>query len=116
MTKAAVSVFSFGIYLFVLGPVLVVFPNVLLSLFGIPQTDEVWIRVVGMLVVFLGLYYVVAARSELAPFMRATIYGRFGVLAFFIAFAVLGLAPPILILFGVIDAAGAVWTASAMRS
>jgi hypothetical protein len=115
MSKAAVSVFSFGIYLFILGPVLVVVPNALLTVFGIPQTGEVWIRVVGMLVVFLGLYYVVAARNELVPFMRATVYGRFGVLTFFIAFVALGLAPPILVLFGVIDAAGAVWTAFAIR-
>jgi hypothetical protein len=115
MSKAAVSVFAFAIYLFVLGPVLVVVPNALLTVFGIPETGEVWIRVVGMLVVFLGLYYVVGARNELVPFMRATVYGRFGVLTFFIAFVALGLAPPILVLFGVIDAAGAVWTASAIR-
>jgi hypothetical protein len=37
------------------------------------------------------------------------------VLLFFIAFVVAGLAPPTLILFGVIDLAGAIWTALALR-
>jgi len=36
-------------------------------------------------------------------------------LLFFIAFVVAGLAPPVLILFGVIDLAGAAWTALALR-
>jgi hypothetical protein len=35
---------------------------------------------------------------------------------FFAAFIVLGWAPPILILFGVIDAAAALWTAACLRS
>jgi hypothetical protein len=35
---------------------------------------------------------------------------------FFIAFVALGFAPPALILFGVIDAAAALWTALALRA
>jgi len=41
MSKSAASVFVFAIYLFVLGTVLLVLPNLLLSLFGIPETGEV---------------------------------------------------------------------------
>jgi len=115
MTKAARSVFVFSIYLFILGSILVAVPNRLLSLFGLPHTGEVWIRVVGMLAVVLGFYYLTAARRELTPFFRATVFGRLAVLIFFIAFVLAGFAPPILILFGVIDALGAVWTAVALR-
>ncbi len=116
MKSAAFSVFVFSIYLYVLGLVLVSAPNLLLSLFRIPETDEVWIRVVGMLVVILGYYYSTAARHGLTPFLRATVAGRFAVLLFFIAFVVLGFAPPVLILFGLIDAATAVWTAVALSA
>ncbi len=115
MSKAAFSVYVFSFYLFALGLILVVVPNVLLSLFRFPETNEVWVRVVGMLVLILGLYYSTAARHELTPMLRATVFGRFAVLAFFVAFVLLGFAPPILILFGGIDAIAATWTALALR-
>jgi len=116
MSKAAASVFFFSIYLFLLGLILVAFPNVLLSLFRLPETNEVWIRVVGMLVLIIGYYYSVAAKNELASFLRATVIGRFAVLVFFIAFVFLGFAPPILVLFGLIDAVAATWTGFALRA
>lgn len=116
MTKAAFSVLVFSVYLYVLGAVLVVVPNLLLGLFRIPESHEVWIRVVGMLVLIIGLYYTVAARHQLTPMLRATVVGRLAVLVFFIAFVLLDLAPPVLILFGVVDAAAAPWTWSALRA
>lgn len=116
MSKSATSMFVFSIYLFVLGTVLVVVPNTLLSLFGFAETGEVWIRVVGMLVFFLGFYYNMAARHDLRSFFLWTVYGRCGALVFFIAFVVLGLAPAMLILFGAIDTSAALWTAFALRA
>lgn len=116
MSRSAVSVLVFAVYLFLLGVTLLVAPNLLLRLFGFPETAEVWIRVVGMLVTVLGFYYLQASRHELTAFLRATVYGRFSVLAFFVAFVLLGLAPAVLILFGVIDAAGATWTAACLRA
>jgi hypothetical protein len=116
MSRAAISVFVFAIYLFVLGLVLVAFPNVFLSLFRLPETDEVWIRVVGMLLLILGYYYSTAAQNELMPILRASVIGRYSVLVFFIAFVLLDFAPPILVLFGVIDAVAATWTSLALRT
>jgi hypothetical protein len=54
MGASARSVLVFGVYLLGLGLVLLIVPNMLLSLFGMPTTTEVWVRVVGMLVIFLG--------------------------------------------------------------
>lgn len=116
MNKAAFSVFVFSIYLYALGLVLVAFPNAFLSLFHIPETNEVWIRVVGMLVLIIGFYYSTAAQNDFTAFLRATVYARFAVLAFFAAFALAGFAPPVLVLFGVIDAAAATWTGFALRA
>ena len=116
MSKAATSVFVFSLYMFVLGLVLLVVPNLLLRLFGIPETTEVWIRVVGMLVFILGYYYFQAARNELTVFFKASVVGRFSVLVFLIAFVLLGFAPPVLIAFGLIDSGAALWTALSMRS
>ena len=115
MSKSATSVFVFAVYLYVLGLVLVVVPNLLLGTFGFAETDEVWIRVVGMLVIILGYYYSQAARMGLTNFYRLTVIGRSAVPLFFIAFVLAGLAPPVLILFGVIDFVAAMWTAVALR-
>jgi hypothetical protein len=116
MSKSAVSVFAFSIYMFLLGLTLIVIPNVLLRLFSVPETSEVWIRVVGMLVLILGFYYSHAARNDLRAFFGWTVVARTSVLLFFIAFVVAGFAPPVLIVFGVIDFAAAMWTLLALKS
>lgn len=116
MSKSARSIYLFSLYLFGLGTILVLLPNVLLGMFGIPETNEVWIRVVGTLVLVLGLYYFQAARNELIPFLRASVYGRAAVLVFFTGFSLFGLAPATLILFGAVDALAALWTFTTLRA
>ena len=44
MSKSAFTLKVFGIYLLVLGLGLLVMPNLLLGIFGMPQTTEVWSR------------------------------------------------------------------------
>ena len=116
MSKSALSVFVFGIYLLVLGIVLVVAPNFLLGIFSVPSTSEVWIRVAGVLVLILSFYDIQAARLEMIEFFKLTVYSRVPVIVFFTAFVLLGFAAPVLILFGAIDLLGAIWTALALRS
>ena len=115
MSKLAKSVYFFGLYLVGLGAILLVVPNILLSVFGLPTTGEVWIRVVGMILLLLGVYYVVLARGESTVFFRLTVYLRGSVIVFFTAFVLLGIASPPLILFGAVDLLGAVWTGLALR-
>jgi hypothetical protein len=116
MSRSALSLFVFSIYLYLLGLVLVVTPETSLRIFKFPDADGLWIRVVGMLVIILGFYYSHAARVELRPFFVWTVIARSSVLLFFIAFVIAGLAPPALILFGVVDFAAAMWTLYAIRS
>jgi hypothetical protein len=116
MSYSARTVFGFGIYLVILGITLIVVPNLLLGTFGLPATNEVWIRIVGMLVLILAFYYTQAARKELTNFLKWTVYARASVFVFFLGFVALGLAQPTLILFGVVDLLGAIWTGLALRS
>ena len=116
MKNARVSILVFGIYMVVLGLALLVIPNVLLSLFDYPATTEIWIRILGFMVVVLGYYYIVAARYELTPFFRASVFGRPAVIVCFAGLVLLGMAQPVLILFGAIDLLGAIWTGLALRS
>lgn len=115
MTPAARSVNVFGTYLLVLAIILLVSPNTLLQVFGLRPTSEVWIRVAGMLVVALGVYYRTAARANIRVFFFATVLVRASVLLFFGVFVLAGWAEWPLLLFGVVDASGAAWTWLALR-
>jgi len=116
MRSSATTVLVFSFYLYLLGLALVVAPNALLGAFRIEETHEVWIRVVGVLALVLAYFYSHAARRDLREFFRWTIIARTGVLLFFVCFVLVGMAPPVLILFGLIDGVAAVWTAVALRS
>jgi hypothetical protein len=115
-SKSAKSLLVFGLYLAVLGVILVASPNFLLALFLIPATQEVWIRVVGVVVLILSFYDIQAARGNVVPFFKWSVYARTPVVLFFTAFVLLRLVQPPLILFGLIDLAGATWTWFALRS
>lgn len=116
MSKAAFSVKAFGIYLLVLGLGLALAPNALLSVFAMPRTEEVWLRVVGVLVFNIGIYYWFAAKGNAVEVFRASVYTRVLVLASFACFVAAGLASPVLVLFGAADFAGAVWTHFALKA
>lgn len=115
MKQSVLSLKLFGFYMNLLGMALMLGPNFLLSLFGIAPTPEVWIRVAGVLVFNLGIYYRFSAKNPTKSFMHASIVARFFVLAAFIAFILLGFASPVFLLFGAVDAAGALWTWIAVR-
>ena len=110
MSASALSILVFGIYLVVIGTGFILMPNTILPLFKFPKTNEPWIRVMGAVVLVLGFYYIIAAQNELSSFFWATVFGRFGVLILFSSLVIFRKTKPMLILFGIIYAIGAVWT------
>lgn len=115
MPRSAFSLKIFAGYLLGLGVLLAVAPNVLLTAFGVAATSEVWIRVLGLVVVNLSVYYWFAAKAESTPLFLATVYTRTFILVAFAALAFLGLAEPTLVLFGAVDAVGGAWTYLSVR-
>jgi len=115
MTRAAWSVLWFGAYCLAVGAILIADPDTLLNLCGLPPAREAYIRVLGAVVFTLGLYYVAAARGGASEFFRWTVWGRPVAFVIFCVLVALGLAPPVLMVFGVVDAAGAIWTGLALR-
>lgn len=115
MSKAAFTIKAFGVYLLCLGIIVTLAPNQLLSIFGIPQTKEVWVRVAGVLVFNIGIYYWYAGLCEATAFFRASVYTRTLILVSFAAFAAIGLVNPVIILFGIVDFLGGLWTRRALR-
>ena len=110
MTPAGKSIYYFGFYLLILGTALTVVPNFILSTFQMAETSEVWIRVIGVIVFNIGLYYIFMAPQNNATFFMLSVYTRLAILLWFIAFSVIGWAPYNLIMLGLADAAGAIWT------
>jgi hypothetical protein len=113
---ATLSMKVFGIYLFALGALLMVAPNVVLLPFGIPPTNDPYIRVLGVVVFGVAFYYWRAALSEHVEFYRWTLYARPFVFLSFCVLALLRLGPPQLALFGLVDLGGAIWTFVGLRT
>lgn len=116
MSKPAQSIFVHGLYLALSGLTLIAAPNLLFGLVGIAPTSEVWARIVGVLTLILGFYFIQAARKETIEFMRWTIYARLTFMSFCVLFVLLNFIGPVLLLFGLLDLLGAIWTALALRT
>jgi hypothetical protein len=115
MTAAAKSVYYFGFYLYLIGLTLIFIPNVFLKTVQIPETNEVWIRVVGLLAFFIGFYYHRSGSANTTSFFRLTIPTRILVFVAFTSFVLLKYVPPVLIVFGTIDLLGAIWTWTVLK-
>ena len=115
MSPAARSILVYSIYVLGLGATLLLAPNVPLPLVGLPQATEVWIRVAGMTVIFLGIFYFVAARNEFRPLFVASIAIRLAVPFIFASFAVAGFVAWNIVLLTPLDVIFAVWTLLALR-
>ncbi|MEP7321322.1 MAG: hypothetical protein ABI761_05360, partial [Saprospiraceae bacterium] len=86
-----------------------------LSTLGIPETNEVWIRVVGVLALVIGFYYHRSALLNSTEFFKLTVLARTFVFVSFILFAVFKMASSMLIGVGLIDFIGAMWTWMALK-
>jgi hypothetical protein len=115
MSKAAVSLRAFSVYTFLLGLMLILDPNLLFRFLGIAQTREIWIRIVGLLVLILGYYDLMAARAEAVEFFRWSVHVRLFAAIVLIVFVATNMAPTVLILFALVDAGAAIWTALSLR-
>jgi len=115
MTAAAKSVCYFGYYLYILGVTLIFVPNFLLTTFQFPETNEVWIRVVGVLALCIGFYYHRSGIQNNNAYLKLTVSARLFVFAAFVSFALFKLVTPVIILFGTVDALGALWTWMALK-
>ena len=116
MSKTAFTIKASCCYILALGLALVLVPNLVLSAMRMPPTIDVWIRVLGVVVINIGIFFWVAARTEAIALFRVSLIVRPLVLVWFGAFVLLGLASPMLLVFGAIEALGALWTWLTMRS
>lgn len=110
MDAPTLSIFIWGIYVFLIGLFLVFIPGKTLIFFGHEEPKDHWIRVIGIISISLGYFYLNSAQNEVYSFYWASIYARLAGFIGFLALTVFKIAKPKIILFGVIDALGATWT------
>src|SRR5262245_60997844 len=115
MSAAAISIAAYAIYLLGQGAVLLLIPNTILPILGLPQAADFWVRVVGMTVVFFSVYYGLAARHEWRPFFAATVATRLAVPVTFALLVATGQAPAALLLLTPADIVFSAWTWLALR-
>jgi len=115
MRKPAISLTVYAIYLGISGAGMALIPNVLLHVLGLPPTGEVWIRLYGALAFALAVKGYDGARRNSTPSMQFDVYTRTGVATFIVVLVIIGLAPPILLIFALIDYASAAWTQLTLR-
>jgi len=115
MSAAAISILAYAVYLFGQGAAMLLIPNTILPLLGLPEAADFWVRIVGMTVVIFGIYYVLAARYEWRPFFATTVATRLAVPVVFVTLVVTNQAPAALLLLTPADLIFSAWTWLALR-
>jgi hypothetical protein len=114
-TKRYTSILGQIAYVIISGLQLLFVPNFLLGMFGIAPTSEIWIRVLGMLVLVLSIYYYAIYKKGDKEIVRATVQGRLLFCAGLVMFVILGMAPPVLIGFALAETGLALWSLAELR-
>jgi hypothetical protein len=112
MTKYSQSVYYFSFYLLLSGALFFIFPNQVLAILGIQTTTEPWIHLLGILTFILGLFFFYMGRNNSREFAYISLFGRVLFILGVISVVILYNAPVSLLLFGVIDLFGFLWTLS----
>jgi hypothetical protein len=116
MATAAFTIKAFGIYVVATGIGLTLAPNLVLAPLGVPEAREVWLRMLGALAIVVGYYYIACAAGNARAFFTASVKGRFLFCALGIGLILLANAPWQILIFGLADVAGAIWTHLALKA
>ncbi len=117
MSKAGKSIFYFGYWVVVCGAAMLMFPELCLRASGITLNNYMMVRVLGLTLLYLAVYYFASGRNPASiSFYKATVFTRGSAPFVMLVFMLLGLSGPEAILLTLVDFAGAIWTATALRA
>ncbi|MDP2415486.1 hypothetical protein [Daejeonella sp.] len=116
MTPSGKSLFFFGIYVFSTGLLFILLPEKLIDLTLLPPIPSAWARFIGLLALVIGSYDILSGLANIKPFIKISVYIRFGFTLGAILLFVSGQMPVSIILLGGMDALGALWTIIALKS
>lgn len=109
------SVLIWGLYLLLLGTALVLAPAPLYTAFQLPYGGGFGERMLGVLTLVLGLYYVLAAVQRNTALYRWKLYGHTLGVVLMIAMILVDAAPPSLLSTAAMDVLAGAWTWLALR-
>ncbi len=117
MTRAALSVFMYGLYLVLSVAVsFLMFPHFALELFGLSAGDELWVRFTGLFAGVIGGFYIAAVMSRFNPMLGWSVLARYASATFMAAMVATGTAGLGLLIFAALDALTASITWVAIRT
>jgi hypothetical protein len=108
--KKSLSLSVQAVYVLITALQLIFVPNMLLGMFGFEPTSEVWIKVLGVVLIAFVLLYFGVIKYGNNELFKITIYSRLTVVLGFVLLVATGQAATPLILFAGIDLATAIWT------
>jgi hypothetical protein len=114
-SRAAQSILVFGAYMILQGATLMLVPNLLLGILGLPLETSVWPRAVGWALIVLGYYYIRNALAGNRDFFGWTVQVRSAQFLVFIAFVIFKLASPILLATSGLEFLAGIWTLIELR-
>lgn len=114
MKNSKTTILVFAYYLAIMSAILLFWPSLFLYL-GFDSTPMPWVAICGYLIGILSFLYFMAAHSGNRQFYSWTVAGRVPLIVFSLVLVAMGLAPPVMILLGLVDTLGAIWTAWALR-
>lgn len=117
MSRTSKSILYFSFYMETVGLVMIIFPQIVLKILSISPGADVVVRFLGMVDVLMGYYYFRAGigGEKLRNFYQLTLHTRFAALVLLVFFVIVWNVNPVVILFGLIDTGGAVWTIVSMQ-
>lgn len=110
MSPAAKSVWAFGAWGIGAGLGLLLIPTLLLSIVRLEVAEPVFIRVIGFILIEIGIAYIYLARQNITGFFDLSVKIRIIPVIALTTFVVSGMGPWQLILFAIVDALSALHT------
>lgn len=110
----SISLLVFGAYAFIMGLVLLILPEQVLPFFEFAENTGTWVHVLGFVLCCAAYYYLWAGRSGNKAFARLTVHTRLASPLVMLALLTWGKVDHMVLLFGIVDALGGVWTAATL--
>ncbi len=104
------SLLIFGSYALIMGLVLLVVPETVLPWFGLSEYEGTWVHVLGFVLCCSAYYYIAAARLGSRGFAWLTVHTRLAAPLVMLALVLAGKAEVTVLLFGLVDGLGGLWT------
>lgn len=115
MNPACKTIYWFGFYPLLAGLSMILAPTLPLELMGWPVEGLDWIRMLGVVTMIVGYYYINLGKENVLAFCRYSAQMRLVIPGVFALLVVVYDMNPLYIALTSVDFLGGLWTASALR-